>query len=190
MNRQNAFSLYLSNKPGVLNRVALTFSRRGWNIDNISISPAEDGRYARCNLVASGPGEGISNLVAQLNKLVDVIAARHEVIDGGVVSREVALVKVRFDEDQVADVSAAAKELRCTLVDTTGGTAIFQFVGEHAAIDSVRQQIGRRFDVLDVVRSGAITMHRTENDDDDISNITPGIVVTSEDDGQIKGFAG
>ncbi len=44
--------------------------------------------------------------------------------------------------------------------------------------------------VLDVVRSGAITMHRTENDADDISNVTPGIVVTAEDDGQLKGFAG
>jgi acetolactate synthase-1/3 small subunit len=180
VSEQHAFSLYLNNRPGVLNRVALVFSRRGWNIENISISPAEDGRYARCNLVAMGPQAGLTNVVAQLNKLVDVIAARNETIDDRVVSREVVLIKVRFDESIADDVSTIANELHCDVVDTSGKSAILQFVGEHAAIDQVRQHVGERFEVIDVVRSGAISMHRMENDEDDISNVTPGIVVTAE----------
>ena len=174
-----AFSLYVHNRPGVLNRLALVFSRRGWNIDNISISPAEDGRFARCNLVATGPQDGLGNIVAQLSKLVDVIAARREVIDDRLLSREVALIKVHYDTAQVLNINAAAVELGCEVVDTSGDSAIFQFVGEHAAIDRVRTELGRRFTVLDVVRSGAITMHRTENDADDISRVAATVVVTA-----------
>lgn len=187
MSDQHAFSLYLNNRPGVLNRVALIFSRRGWNIENISISPAEDGRFARCNLVAAGEIDGLRNMVAQLSKLVDVIAARHEILDDRVLSREVVLIKVRFDAEVTTDVERIARELDCDVVDTSGGSAVLQFVGEHAEIDEVRNKVGEHFKVLDVVRSGAISMHRTENDADDISNQTPGIVVTAENDGPDRG---
>lgn len=181
-----AISLYLHNRPGVLNRVSLVFSRRGWNIDTISISPAEDGRFARCNLVATGPRDGLGNIVAQMHKLVDVVAARREIIDERIVSREVALIKVEFDNEQVDDLAAAAAELDCDVVDTSGGSAIFQYVGEHAATDLVREKLGRRFRVIDVVRSGTITMHRTENNDDDISRVAPGRVVTADSDADLS----
>lgn len=127
-------------------------------------------------------------MVAQLSKLVDAIAARHEVIDGRVLSREVVLIKVRFDAAVTQDVARIAGELDCDVVDTSGSSAVLQFVGEHAEIDDVRKKVGEYFQVLDVVRSGAISMHRTENDADDISNQTPGIVVTAESGGPDRGF--
>lgn len=175
-----AFALYLHNRPGVLNRVALVFSRRGWNIDNISISPAEDGNFARCNLVASGPRGGIDNVAAQLNKLIDVVAARHETIDHRIVSREVVLVKVRIDPNGVEDLRQSAEELDCQLIDTTGSSAIFQYVGTHELTSRIREAIGKRHHVIDVIRSGAITMHRDEDNADDVSRLGPEAMLTAE----------
>ena len=74
-------SLYLNNKPGVLNRVALVFSRRGWNIDSLSVSPDEDGRFSHCSIVANGDANTLFKIVAQLNKVVDVIYAREHLVD-------------------------------------------------------------------------------------------------------------
>ena len=69
-------SLFLANKPGVLNRVGLVFSRRGWNIDSLSVSPNVDGRFSYCSIVATGDENTLFKIVAQLNKVVDVISAK------------------------------------------------------------------------------------------------------------------
>lgn len=175
-----AFALYLHNRPGVLNRVALIFSRRGWNIDNVSISPAEEDGFARCHLVAWGPQGGINNIASQLNKLIDVVSARHEIVDHRVVSREVVLVKVRIDPNGHEDLRQSAADLDCKLVDTTGSSAIFQYVGTHELTSAIRTAIGERHEVLDVIRSGAITMHREEDNADDVSRLGPEDRLTAE----------
>lgn len=174
-----AFALYLHNRPGVLNRVALVFSRRGWNIDNISISPAEDGNFARCNIVASGRRDGINNVAAQLNKLIDVIAARHEVLDHRIVSREIVLIKVAINPNGMEDLRQSAQELDCQLIDISGDSAIFQFVGTAEHTRLIRETIGQRHTVLDVIRSGAITMPRTEDHPADVSQIGPDVLLTA-----------
>ena len=175
-----AFALYLHNQPGVLNRVALVFSRRGWNIDNVSISPAEDGEYARCNLVAQGKRSGISNVAAQLNKLIDVVSARHEELDHRILSREVVLIKVAIDPNGMEDLRESAQELDCQLIDISGNSAIFQFVGTAAHTRFIRETIGERHRVLDVIRSGAITMPRTEDHPGDVSQLGPEDLLTAE----------
>jgi len=43
----HTISVYVANKPGVLARVAQIFSRRGYNIDSLVVSPSADGRYSR-----------------------------------------------------------------------------------------------------------------------------------------------
>lgn len=179
-NEPFAFALYLHNRPGVLNRVALVFSRRGWNIDNISISPAIDGNYARCNLVASGPRSGINNLAAQLNKLVDVLSARHEVIDHRIVSRQVVLIKVRINPNGMEDLRESAQELDCQLVDIRGDSAIFQFVGTAEHTQMIRQTIGERHEILDVITSGAITMPRSEDHPADVAKLSPSQLLTAQ----------
>lgn len=174
-----AFALYLHNRPGVLNRVALVFSRRGWNIDSVSISPAEDGNFARCNLIAVGPDTGVNNVTAQLNKLVDVISARREILDHRIISREVVLIKVAIDPDGDTDLRQSAQELDCQLVDVSGDTAIFQFVGTAEHTHMITDTISERHTVLDVIRSGAISMPRTDNHPSDVSNLSPSQRITA-----------
>lgn len=175
-----AFALYLHNRPGVLNRVALVFSRRGWNIDNISISPADDRAYARCNLIAWGPPSGLNNIAAQLNKLIDVISGRHEVLDHLIISRQVVLVKVRIDPDGMEDLRESARELDCQLVDTTGESAIFQFVGTAEHTRAIKEIIAARHEIMDVVTSGAITMPRHEDHPADVGRLSPRDLLTAK----------
>lgn len=175
-----AFALYLHNRLGVLNRVALVFSRRGWNIDSVSISSTDDGQFARCNLVAVGPESGVNNVVAQLNKLVDVIAARRETLDHRIISREVVLIKVAIDPEDNSDLRQSARELDCKLVDVSDDTAVFQFVGTAEHTRMISETIGRRHAVLDVIRSGAISMPRTDNHPADVAKLTPTQRITAQ----------
>src|SRR6185295_19898434 len=91
---QHSISLLVNNKPGVLIRIALVFSRRGYNIDSLVVSPTHNGKFARMNIVASGEPKTLVQIIHQLNKLIDVIHAKDHTGET-VVEKELALIKVR-----------------------------------------------------------------------------------------------
>ena len=173
-----AFALYLHNRPGVLNRVALIFSRRGWNIENLSISTSEKPGFARCNLIATGPRDGLNNVAAQLNKLIDVVSARNVTIDERVVARQIILIKIRITQP-IDALKNAAQELGGELVDDGGQSAIFQFIGTRQENSDIRDRVAERFEVMDVIRSGVVTMHREEAELDDVAEMGPGVLLTA-----------
>jgi len=83
---QHTISLLVTNRPGVLIRIAEVFSRRGYNLDSVVVSPTHQPEFSRMNLVASGDREILSQVIQQLDKLVDVVhVADHtgeEIIEG------------------------------------------------------------------------------------------------------------
>ena len=65
-------SVYVSNKPGALARIAQVFSRRGYNIESLVVSPAFDGNFSRMTIGFSGSADGLDQIIKQVDKLVDV----------------------------------------------------------------------------------------------------------------------
>ena len=61
------------NKPGVLSRVAGLFSRRGFNIVSLAVSPTDDEHVSRMTIVVDAESAPLEQIVKQLNKLVPVL---------------------------------------------------------------------------------------------------------------------
>ena len=89
---KHTITLYVSNKPGVLIRVALVFARRGYNLDSLVVSAAHDPAFSRMTIVATGEKKTLDQILKQLNKLVNVItivelesssAVERELMGGG-----------------------------------------------------------------------------------------------------------
>jgi len=150
-------SLYLANKPGVLNRVGLVFSRRGWNIDSLSVSPDEDGRFSHCSIVANGDANTLFKIVGQLNKVVDVIYAREHLIDN-VVSRELALMKVSCTPGRFHDLHNELEGVLWKIVDESATTKTVEVVGTREVLDKVRGRLDLVLGVLEMVRTGAVAL--------------------------------
>ena len=82
MEEKFAISIYVCNKPGVLVRLTQTFTRRGYNIDSLVVSPAHDVAFSRITVVVQGEPSSYDQILRQLNKLVDVVhATSHESAD-------------------------------------------------------------------------------------------------------------
>ena len=82
MEEKFAISIYVCNKPGVLVRLTQTFTRRGYNIDSLVVSPAHNSDFSRITVVVQGEPSTYDQILRQLNKLVDVVhAASHESTD-------------------------------------------------------------------------------------------------------------
>ena len=150
-------SLYLANKPGVLNRVGLVFSRRGWNIDSLSVSPDEDGRFSHCSIVANGDANTLFKIVGQLNKVVDVIYAREHLVDS-VVSRELALVKVICSPERFHELHKELDGVLWKIVDESITTKTVEGVGTREVIDRVHRRRDSILGVLEMVRTGAVAL--------------------------------
>ena len=81
----HTISILVRNKPGVLVRVALVFSRRGYNIESLVVSAdVTNGEFSRMTITCSGDPETLEQIIKQLTKLIDVVTRARSHRPGGV----------------------------------------------------------------------------------------------------------
>ena len=68
----HTFTVYVDNKPGVLNRVASLFRRRAFNIESLTVGHTEQPGLSRMTVVVETDDYGARRLEAHLYKLVPV----------------------------------------------------------------------------------------------------------------------
>lgn len=158
--KKHTISLLVSNKPGVLIRIALVFARRGYNIDSLVVSESQDPAYSTMNISATGDSKTLEQILKQLNKLVDVIHARDRT-DEDIIQRELALIKVRCAPEVRTDVLQIARAFDCKILDLSEKTVILQVAGKTEKIDAVNK-IFEPYGIIETMRTGKVLMARGE----------------------------
>ncbi len=154
----HTISLFVNNKPGVLVRVALVFSRRAFNIESLVVSPAAEGRFSRMTITCSGASQDLEQVVKQLAKLVDVV---HGIDHTGDESYEVeiALVKLECPLDQRTQILQIAEHYKARVVDYGPESLMMQAYGSSEKLDALIDLL-RPFTLSELVRSGKLLMAR------------------------------
>jgi acetolactate synthase-1/3 small subunit len=158
--RKHTLSLYVSNKPGVLIRIALVFSRRGYNIDSLVVSAASDPSFSTMNIVVTGDEKGLDQILKQLNKLVDVVHASDRTGED-IIQRELALLKLHVDSSDRTDVLQLAHALGCDIVEVSEHAIVLQLTGDSDRLDSA-YRVFEKFGVQEMIRTGKVLMARGE----------------------------
>ena len=70
---KHILSVLVRNSSGVLTRVSGLFSRRGFNIDSLTVGRTEEEDISRMTIVIAGDMEVVEQVIKQLNKLEDII---------------------------------------------------------------------------------------------------------------------
>lgn len=155
---KHTISLLVSNKPGVLTRIALVFARRGFNIDSLVVSKGKSAEFSRMNIEASGDSDTLTLMLAQLNKLVDVIKAiDHSNED--IIQNEMALIKIRCKVERRTELLQISDTFRCQTVDISEDTMTLQITGKSDKIDAFIKMIST-FEIMELVRTGKVLMAR------------------------------
>ncbi len=157
----HSISLLVANRPGALVRIALVFSRRGYNIDSLVVSPTLDPEFSRMNIVARGNPEILMQIIKQLEKLVDVVQAKDHT-DMNVVEKELALIKVRCKPEQRTEVLQLCDHFKAITVDMTENSMIIQITGNTDKIDAMRS-LCTKFEIVEYIRTGKVIMLRGED---------------------------
>jgi acetolactate synthase-1/3 small subunit len=154
----HTISVFVNNKPGVLVRVALVFSRRGFNIESLVVSPASEGRFSRMTITCSGRNEDLAQVVKQLAKLVDVVHAIDHTSDQSY-EVEIALIKLQCSLDARTEILQIAEHYRARVVDFGAESLILQAHGSSEKLDALIKLL-RPFQLVELVRSGKLLMAR------------------------------
>jgi acetolactate synthase-1/3 small subunit len=150
--RKKVFSVLVANTSGVLNRVAALFSRRGYNIDSLTVGVTENPEYSRMTIVASGDDEILEQIEKQINKLEDVIEITELGIDDSV-CRELILVKVAVSAERRHEVVAIADIYRAEIVSAKKESLILAIAGKQSKLDAFLELL-EEYNVEQIVTTG------------------------------------
>ncbi len=151
-------SVLVENKFGVLSRISGLFSRRGYNIYSLAVSPTEDPRYSRMTVVVDGDSAPIEQVTKQLNKLVHVIKIV-ELEPTQAVQRELLLVKVRADQAVRSSVLEAAQLFRAKVVDVGTESVTIEATGTADKLEALVRVL-EPYGIRELVQSGLVALGR------------------------------
>ena len=160
--QKRVFQLLVDNTSGVLSRISGLFSRRGYNIESITAGVTADPRFTRITIVTSGDDEILDQIEKQVEKLVDVRDIKELEPDNSVY-RELALIKVRTNNEQRQGVIAVADIFRAKIIDVASDSLIVELTGNQAKIDAFINLLDG-YEILELARTGIAGLGRgTEN---------------------------
>ena len=159
MEKVNQFviAVYVDNRYGVLTRVTSMFTRRGFNIDALTVGETEHPEYSRITISMSGDGYAREQMINQLRKLYNV--KKVEVLEDDSIRRELMLIKVRNDSATRADVLAAVDVYRAKVIDYTTDAMCIEITGDPSKIDAF-VQLMIPFGIVEMCRTGIVALER------------------------------
>jgi len=134
------------------------FSRRGYNIDSLSVGVTENPKYSRMTVAVSGDDRILSQIKNQLVKLEDVVEVV-ELEDGSSVCRELVLIKVKADQNQRQAIIAITDVFRAKIVDVSPDTLMIEITGNNTKIDAFIGLLDG-FEIKELVRTGLTGLTR------------------------------
>ena len=160
--KKRVLSLLVDNTSGVLSRIAGLFSRRGYNIDSLTVGETADPRYSRMTVVVKGDRQILDQITKQLAKLVDV-ADINTLEEGDCVERELVLVKVRADATNRQDIIAIANIFRANIVDVALDSLIIELTGNQNKLEAFLKMLEGN-EILELARTGITGLSRGADD--------------------------
>ncbi len=156
-------SLLVDNQAGVLSRVSGLFSRRGYNIDSLTVGETENPNFSRMTVVASGEPEALEQIQKQLAKLVDVVEIKALKPEESV-TRELILVKVSVNDDERHKVLEIADIFRAKIVDVSRDSVMLELTGNTAKLEAFIGLL-EGLNISQLVRTGVAGLTRGRADE-------------------------
>ena len=159
MNKK-VLSVLVDNTSGVLNRVAGLFSRRGYNIDSLTVGETENPKYSRMTIVVTGDDDILEQIVKQITKLEDV--RRVDVLEpSDSVTRELILVKIKAEPAQRQQVISITEIFRANIVDVAKDSLMIEITGSQSKLKAFLSLV-EDYEILELVRTGSTGLARGE----------------------------
>lgn len=151
-------AVYVDNKFGVLTRVTSMFTRRGFNIDTLTVGETESPKYSRITLSMSGDGYARDQMINQLRKLHNVKKVEFLNSEESI-ARELVLIKIKNDPAFRQDVLSAVDIFRSKIIDYSPDALCVEITGESSKINAFIE-IVKPYGIIEMCRTGVVALER------------------------------
>jgi acetolactate synthase-1/3 small subunit len=155
---QHILVALVEDKPGVTNRMSSIFRRRGFNIKSFVGNTTELPGVSRITIVMESDKHDAERLMTYLHRLVDVIRVE-DVTDMPVVNRDMALIKVRMNNTNRAEIMHLVDVFRARVVDISNDALVIEITGTEDKIDGFIELL-RPFQIIEMVGTGLVSLTR------------------------------
>lgn len=155
---KHVLSVLVHNHIGVLSRVSGLFSRRGYNIESLTVGTTEDENYSRMTIVSDCDQEIMTQITRQLDKLEDVVKI-YECSTEDSIYRELGIIKVKTTNENRAEIINIANIFRSNIIDVTENTLVIQVVGDHGKVSALITML-KPYGVKEVIQTGITAIER------------------------------
>ena len=156
---RHILSILVENQSGVLSRVVGLVSRRGYNIESLSVGPTEDENLSRITMIVPTESESFEQLTKQLNKLVCV----YKIVDltnDAAIERELVLFKVNAAPERRSEIIEIANIFRAKIVDVGKSSLTIEATGDEHKLAGLENLL-RAYGIKEITRTGKIAMKRS-----------------------------
>lgn len=153
-------AVLVSNISGVLTRVSSMFTRRGFNIDSLTVGETESSEFSRITISFSGDDYTKEQILRQLYKLHDVKEAK--VLENDIVQRELLLIKVKNCPETRQDILAAVDIFRSKIIDYSTTALCCELTGESTKVNAFIELL-KPFGIIEMCRTGIVALERGNN---------------------------
>jgi len=144
----------VENHPGVLFRISGLFSRRGYNINSLTVSCTENPDLSRMTVLCTGDDSTVEQIMKQLNKQEDVkkvMLLKEESSSLG----DIALVKLYATNGKRKKIMDVINEIGASITDMGDKTVTVQITGSYHHVDEALKKL-YKLGVAEVARTGLV----------------------------------
>jgi len=157
MKEEYTLSIYGENQVGLINKIAIMFSRRKINLESLNTSPSEIENIYRFTLVVKETETVVKNLVRQLEKIVDVFKVYYNTNDE-IIWQQMALYKVSTPIImKEVKVERLLREYGAKAVVIRSDFTVFETTGQEDEINNLLKELGK-YGLIEFVRSSRIAI--------------------------------
>ncbi len=158
---QFVISILVANRSGVLTRVSSMFTRRGFNIDTLTVGETESPEFSRITVTHRGDKSVCDQIVKQLEKMYDVEKVQVMTRDT-TVARELLLIKVSHKPEERQDIMSVADVFRAKIIDFSQEALVIELQGATAKINAFIELL-KPYGIIEMCRTGLVALERGGN---------------------------
>ncbi len=156
---KHIISATVENHAGVLSKISGLFSRRGYNIESLTVGTTEDPTVSVMTIIVDGDDYIAEQVMKQLNKLIDVIKIK-QLDKMESVSRELALIKVYAEPPKRPEIIQIADIFRGKVVDVSADSLTIEVTGTTDKLQAL-VDLMRPYGIKEMVRTGTVSIARS-----------------------------
>ncbi len=150
-------TMLVANKPGVTSRITGLFSGRGYNMESICGAPTHNPEISRITIKTKATPDKLTEIINQLNRLIDVIKLRDMTLEERAIKRE--LISVDSAQKDAPGFLDVLEKAGANIVNVASDSVIVEITGVEESINQLIENL-RPYTIYKVSRSGVLALYR------------------------------